>query len=47
MRGYSIAHLLINFPYKPFKYPDIIKHLILQYELTPLDFRVLADRQPG
>lgn len=43
MRGYSIAHLLINFPYKPFKYPDIIKHLIAQYELTPLDFQVLAD----
>lgn len=46
MRGYSIAHLLINFPYKTFKYPDIIKHLILQYELTPLDFQALADRQP-
>ncbi len=45
MRGYSIAHLLINFPYKPFKYPDIIKHLILQYELTPLDFLTLADQQ--
>ena len=43
MRGYSIAHLLINFPYKSFKYPDIIKHLILQYELTPLDFQALAD----
>ena len=43
MRGYSIAHLLINFPYKPFKYPDIIKHLIAQYELTPLDFQALAD----
>ena len=45
MRGYSIAHLLINFPYKPFKYPDIIKHLILQYELTPLDSRVLTDQE--
>ncbi len=43
MRGYSIAHLLINFPYKPFKYPDIIKHLIAQYELTPLDFQALAN----
>ena len=41
MRGYSIAHLLINFPYRPMKYPDIIKHLILQYELTPLDFQSL------
>ena len=41
MRGYSIAHLLINFPYRPLKYPDIIKHLILQYELTPLDFQSL------
>ena len=45
MRGYSIAHLLINFPYKPFKYPDIIKHLILQYELTPLDSQRLADQE--
>ena len=41
MRGYSIAHLLINFPYKPIKYPDIIKHLIVQYELTPLDSQKL------
>lgn len=41
MRGYSIAHLLINFPYRPIKYPDILKHLILQYELTPLDSQVL------
>ena len=41
MRGYSIAHLLINFPYRPMKYPDILKHLILQYELTPLDAQVL------
>lgn len=41
MRGYSIAHLLINFPYRPMKYPDILKHLILQYELTPLDSQVL------
>lgn len=45
MRGYSIAHLLINFPYKPFKYPDIIKHLILQYELTPLDFQKLEEKK--
>lgn len=43
MRGYSIAHLLINFPYKPVEYPDIIKHLIAQYELTPLDFQVLEE----
>lgn len=43
MRGYSVAHLLINFPYKPFKYPDILKHLIQQYELVPLDFVVLGD----
>ena len=41
MRGYSVAHLLINFPYKPIKYPDIIKHLITQYELTPLDSQKL------
>lgn len=41
MRGYSVAHLLINFPYRPMKYPDIIKHLILQYELTPLDAQSL------
>ena len=41
MRGYSIAHLLINFPYRPMKYPDILKHLILQYELTPLDAQFL------
>ena len=47
MRGYSIAHLLINFPYKPFKYPDIIKHLILQYEITPLDFQVLDKTMPS
>lgn len=46
MRGYSVAHLLINFPYKPFKYPDILKHLIQQYELVPLDFVVLADMPP-
>lgn len=43
MRGYSVAHLFINFPYKPFKYPDILKHLIQQYELVPLDFVVLGD----
>jgi len=41
MRGYSVAHLLINFPYRPMKYPDIIKHLILQYEITPLDSQIL------
>ena len=41
MRGYSVAHLLINFPYRPMKYPDIIKHLILQYEITPLDSQTL------
>ena len=44
MRGYSVANLLINFPYKPFKYPDIIKHLIRQYGLTPLDFQTLAEQ---
>jgi len=42
IRGYSIAHLLINFPYKPLKYPDIIKYLIMQYELTPLDSQSLV-----
>ena len=47
MRGYSIAHLLINFPYKPVKYPDIIKHLILQYELTPLDSQKLKPVRPA
>ena len=41
MRGADIAYSLINFPYKTFKYPDIIKHLISQYELTPLDAQVL------
>ena len=47
MRGYSIAHLLINFPYKPIKYPDIIKHLIIQYKLTPLDSQTLEPVRPA
>ena len=47
MRGYSVAHLLINFPYKTIKYPDIIKHLIVQYELTPLDSQKLEPAGSG
>ncbi len=47
MRGYSVAHLLINFPYKPIKYPDIIKHLIIQYNLTPLDSQKLESVKPA
>ena len=41
IRGLALTYLLVNFPFKPIKYPDIIKYLILQYELTPLDSRIL------
>lgn len=46
MYGGEIAHLLLNFPYKPFKYPDIIRRLIDQYGLLRADFAVLDDKPP-
>ncbi|MBO4643628.1 MAG: glucosaminidase domain-containing protein [Alphaproteobacteria bacterium] len=42
IRGSSVAYLLINFPYKHIKYPDIISYLISQYKLAPLDLLSLV-----
>ena len=39
--GYLTAGMLVNFPYKTFKYPDILRHLIKQYNLFLLDLQEL------
>lgn len=47
MYGGEIAHLLLNFPYKPFKYPDIIRQLIDRHGLLQADFTPLDDKPPA
>lgn len=37
IRGYAAASQLMNFPYKPLEYPDILKHLMETNEMMPLD----------
>lgn len=44
--GYLTAGMLLNFPSKPFIYPDMLKHLIKQYKLSLLDLQEL-ETAPG
>lgn len=44
--GYLTAGMLLNFPSKPFIYPDMLKHLIRQYRLSLLDLQEL-EKEPG
>ncbi len=44
--GYLTAGMLLNFPSKPFIYPDMLKHLIKQYRLSLLDLQEL-EPAPG
>lgn len=37
IRGYAAASQLMNFPYKPLEYPDILQHLMESNKMTALD----------
>lgn len=46
IRGYTAASQLMNYPDKPLEYPDILKHLMEQNKMMPLDFAELDADMP-
>ncbi len=47
IRGYTAASQMMNFPYKPFEYPDILKHLMEENKMMKLDLTELDADLPA